>query len=141
MIEPIAKRELLENNALLLDAVDGGDYATYASLVHESVTAFEPEARGHRIAGLPFHRFFLEHRAAQQCGGARAGCGGAARRSEMSEPHVRLLGDTAIVSYVRLTQSSGGVVAAEETRVWRVVGGRWRNVHFHRSRTGGACHE
>ncbi len=134
VVEPIARGELLELSQALLDAVDAGDFGAYTGLVHDSVTAFEPEAHGHRVVGLPFHRFFLERRAS--CGG---GCGGD-RRSVLSDPHVRLMGDTAVVSYVRLTLGGGGgVVPAEETRVWRVIDGRWRNVHFHRSRASTAA--
>lgn len=56
---------------------------------------------------------------------------------------MRVLGaDAAVVSYVRLQQkidSSSGrplTIATEETRVWhRSAGGKWRNVHFHRSPT------
>ena len=57
----------------------------------------------------------------------------------MSSPHVRLLGDVAIVSYVRLMQAideTGDPVTSpfEETRVWQRQQGAWRHVHFHRSR-------
>lgn len=49
--------------------------------------------------------------------------------------------DAAVVSYVRLQQkidSSSGrplTISTEETRVWQKVGGRWKNVHMHRSPT------
>jgi calcium/calmodulin-dependent protein kinase (CaM kinase) II len=54
-------------------------------------------------------------------------------------PHVRILGDVAIVACVRLTQrtapdGSPTTQAFEETRVWRKQDGRWRHVHFHRSK-------
>ncbi len=57
----------------------------------------------------------------------------------MSSPNVRLMGDVAVVTYVRLIQSvgqSGGPTTShyEETRVWQKQQGRWRHVHFHRSR-------
>jgi calcium/calmodulin-dependent protein kinase (CaM kinase) II len=56
----------------------------------------------------------------------------------MCDPHVRVLGDAAVVSYLRLVQSVGpdGVprtAASAETRVWQRRDGRWRHVHFHRS--------
>lgn len=52
-----------------------------------------------------------------------------------------MLGDSAaVVSYVRLVQKidAGGrpvTISSEETRVWEKKGGKWRNVHFHRSPT------
>jgi calcium/calmodulin-dependent protein kinase (CaM kinase) II len=55
---------------------------------------------------------------------------------------VRVLGDSAaVVSYIRLVQkidaASGRplTIASEETRVWEKKGGKWKNVHFHRSPT------
>lgn len=54
---------------------------------------------------------------------------------------VRLIGDNAaVVSYIRLQQKIDAVgrpltIATEETRVWEKKGGKWRNVHFHRSPT------
>ena len=50
-------------------------------------------------------------------------------------PHVRMLGsDHALIVYVRVTQSDGKISTANETRVWKRVGGGWKNLHFHRSK-------
>jgi calcium/calmodulin-dependent protein kinase (CaM kinase) II len=59
----------------------------------------------------------------------------------MASPKVRLMGDVAVVTYVRLVQTlgeSGAPVTAhfEETRVWQMQQGKWQHVHFHRS----PCH-
>jgi calcium/calmodulin-dependent protein kinase (CaM kinase) II len=48
--------------------------------------------------------------------------------------------DAAVVSYIRLQQKLDGngrplTISTEETRVWQKVGGKWKNVHFHRSPT------
>jgi calcium/calmodulin-dependent protein kinase (CaM kinase) II len=55
----------------------------------------------------------------------------------MVSPHVRVMGDVAVVTYIRLTQrmGDGGATTAghQETRVWQRRDGRWRHVHFHRS--------
>ena len=56
----------------------------------------------------------------------------------MCSPNIRVMGDVAVVSYVRLTQkldADGSPVtsAVEETRVWQRIGGKWKHVHFHRS--------
>jgi hypothetical protein len=50
-------------------------------------------------------------------------------------PVVRMLGaDHAMVVYVRVTQSGSNVSTANETRLWKRVGGQWKNIHFHRSK-------
>jgi calcium/calmodulin-dependent protein kinase (CaM kinase) II len=121
-------QEVLAANARLLAAIAGGDWATYAELCDPTITAFEPESRGHLVEGLPFHRFYFD------LGGVKG-----PHNTTMSSPHVRLLpGDVAVVSYVRLVQKlaadgSPVVSGAEETRVWQRQGGRWRHVHFHRA--------
>ena len=58
----------------------------------------------------------------------------------MASPHVRLMGNVAVLSYVRLIQrlsaegSKPQTVAFEETRVWEMKeDGEWKHVHFHRS--------
>jgi calcium/calmodulin-dependent protein kinase (CaM kinase) II len=56
----------------------------------------------------------------------------------MARPHLRWLGDDAVVlSYTRLTQRVGaeGPVTHSccETRIWQQLGGRWLHVHVHRS--------
>jgi calcium/calmodulin-dependent protein kinase (CaM kinase) II len=119
--------ELLALNQRLLESILAADWATYESLCDPSLSAFEPEGRGQRIEGLPFHRFYFE----------RGGCGDP-RQVTMASPHVRLMGDAAVVSYVRLVQKIDAAgapitIATEETRVWQRREGRWRHVHFHRS--------
>ena len=126
-------QELLRLSRQLLEAIDRQDWDTYAELCDASLTAFEPEAGGHLVAGLDFHRFYFENR-----GGS--GGGAFARQSSMTSPSVRLMGDAAVVTYVRLVQvyMEGQYVtkAAEETRVWERQDGSWRHVHFHRSKPG-----
>jgi calcium/calmodulin-dependent protein kinase (CaM kinase) II len=119
--------ELLALTQRLLDAIAGGDWATYEELCDPTLTAFEPEACGQLVTGLAFHRFYfdLADRPAH-------------RQTTLAAPRVRVMGDTAVVTYVRLNQRAGadGVPresAFEETRVWQRCDGRWRHVHFHRS--------
>jgi calcium/calmodulin-dependent protein kinase (CaM kinase) II len=119
--------ELLHLNQRLLDCIAAGDWATYQELCDPSLTAIEPEAHGHRVEGLPFHRFYFD------LGGVRG-----RHQTTMCDPHVRVLGDAAVVSYLRLVQSVGPdgaarTAASAETRVWQRRDGRWRHVHFHRS--------
>ncbi len=119
--------ELLDLNRRLLEAIAQGDWAAYETLCDPGLTAFEPEAQGQLIGGLEFHRFYF------RLGGARG-----PNHTTMCSPRVRLLGDVAVVSYVRLNQRVGpdgqaAVTAFEETRVWHKQPAGWRHVHFHRS--------
>lgn len=125
-------QQLLHLNQRLLESIDRRDWDQYAELCDATLTAFEPEAGGHLISGLAFHRFYFEDRGADQ---PRI-----ERQSSMSSPAVRLLGDVAVVTYVRLVQTfvdgHFSTSAAEETRVWERQEGIWRHVHFHRSKPG-----
>lgn len=103
------------------------DWATYESLCDPTISCFEPEAAGQLAEGMEFHRYYFK------LGPAREPW-----NTEMARPHVRLIGDVAIVSYVRLNQRTGAdgsptTKAVEETRVWQRQGGTWKHVHFHRS--------
>jgi ketosteroid isomerase-like protein len=126
MAESVAQ-ELLKLNQQLLDAIAAADWPTYQDLCDPSLTCFEPEALGQLVAGLDFHQFYFKLGAVQghHC-------------TSMASPHVRVMGDVAVVCYVRLNQrvtSDGSPVtrAVEETRVWQRQSGRWKHVHFHRS--------
>ena len=125
---PDTKQELLQLNQRLLDSIADGDWATYQELCDPSLTAVEPESHGQLVEGLEFHRFYFFSR------GSLKGN----RNTTMCAPQVRLLGDVAVVTYVRLVQYLGPdgqpyTAATEETRVWQRRDGRWKHVHFHRS--------
>jgi Calcium/calmodulin dependent protein kinase II association domain len=87
-------------------------------------------------------------------------CGG---HWTMRQPRVRLMGSSAVVCYQRAASAAASAVAGgaavnseaaiaqqqqqqqqqhaeEETRVWRVVGGAWRQVHLHRSAAAASHH-
>jgi calcium/calmodulin-dependent protein kinase (CaM kinase) II len=119
--------ELLQLTQRLLDSIASADWATYTQLCDPSLTCFEPEAQGNLVEGMPFHRFYFDLGAAPE-----------PRNTTISRPHVRVMGDVAVVSYVRLNQRVDAVghptvTAIEETRVWQRQTGGWRHVHFHRS--------
>ena len=119
--------ELLALTQRLLDAIASGDWPTYEELCDPGLTAFEPEACGQLVEGLAFHRFYFQ--LADRTG---------RRQTTMAAPRVRVMGDVAVVTYVRLNQRAGpdGVahsMAFAETRVWQRRDGRWWHVHFHRS--------
>ncbi len=119
--------ELLDLTQQLLESIASADWETYQELCDPTLTAFEPEGRGHLVQGLEFHRFYFD-----------LGAGESPRTTTMSSPKVRVMGDVAVVTYVRLVQSlgdSGAPATAhfEETRVWQMQQGKWQHVHFHRS--------
>lgn len=119
--------ELLQLNQRLLECIAAGDWETYQELCDPTLTALEPEAPGQIVEGLAFHRFYFD------LGGIRG-----RHQTTMTAPRVRLMGDVAVLSYVRLVQRvgpEGGALttASAETRVWQRRDGRWRHVHFHRT--------
>lgn len=119
---------LINLSQSLLDSIVSGNWEAYTELCDESLTCFEPEARGHLVEGLGFHQYYFQMESS----------GKKHVRTTLASPHVRIIGDAAIVSYVRLTQvlDAGGAPqtkAVEETRVWQRQNGSWKHVHFHRS--------
>jgi calcium/calmodulin-dependent protein kinase (CaM kinase) II len=118
--------ELLRLNARLLDSIARADWVTYQELCDPSLTAFEPEAVGQLVEGMAFHHFYFKLSGVQ-----------GEFHTSMASPKVRIMGDVAVVAYVRLNQRVGVqgpmTTAVEETRVWQRQDGRWRHVHFHRS--------
>ena len=122
--------DLLRLNQRLLESIANGDWQTYQELCDPSLTAFEPEARGQLVQGMDFHAFYFK------LGGITGPV-----NTTMCSPSVRVMGDVAVVAYVRLVQRldatrSPVTSAVEETRIWQKQDGRWRHVHFHRSRNG-----
>jgi calcium/calmodulin-dependent protein kinase (CaM kinase) II len=135
MVEPTRsiEHDLLALNQRLLDAIDARDWAVYSDLCDPSLTAFEPEAIGNLVRGMDFHQFYFPQEATSV---------GRVNRSTICSPDVRLMGDVAVVTFVRLTQRfeqqghTTSTVANEETRIWQRQEGVWKHVHFHRSRCG-----
>ena len=120
-------QELLHLTQRLLDCIARADWPAYQELCDPTLTAFEPEALGQLVEGMPFHQFYFELDGAQ-----------GQHHTSLCAPHVRLMGDVAVVSYVRLNQRLRGdgtpyTTAFDETRVWQRQDGRWKHVHFHRS--------
>src|SRR5262245_18372683 len=123
------RAELLRLTQALLDAIAGGDWPTYQEFCDPTLTAVEPEALGQCVEGLAFHRFYFDRLSARNPG-----------QTTMCDARVRLMGDVAVVSYVRLNQKVNDGMASTagfaESRVWQRQGERWRLVHFHRSKLG-----
>jgi len=124
------EKELLALTQRLLDSIPRRDWAVYSELVDPSLTAIEPEAPGQIIEGVEFHRFYFN-----------LSGGGGPINTTICAPHVRVMGDVAVVAYTRVVQklgADGGPVSAlsHETRVWQRKDGKWKHVHFHRSPLG-----
>ena len=124
---PTPEESLLEASRKLLKSIDAGDWKAYAALCDDSLTCFEPEAEGHLVTGMPFHKFYFDLPPSKS-----------PRLSSISSPDVRVIGDVGIVCYVRLVQkldASGAPITAtvSETRIWRKEGEKWKHIHFHRS--------
>ncbi|MBU6238154.1 MAG: DUF4440 domain-containing protein [Planctomycetes bacterium] len=110
----------------LLVCIARGDWDTYQELCCPSLTCFEPEAMGNLVDGLDFHQYYFNLPPAAT-----------AVQSTIVAPHIRIMGDVAVIAYIRLTQKMADgkpvTVAMEETRIWQRQQGRWKHVHFHRS--------
>ena len=121
-------QQLIALTQELLNCIATGDWLVYRRLCDPTLTAFEPEARGHLVSGMDFHQFYFDLQPKES-----------PAQTTIIAPHVRRLGnDVAVVSYVRLIQhvdddNRSQTACFEETRVWQQQDGAWRNVHFHRS--------
>src|SRR5262249_16964221 len=123
----VLTEELLNLNDRLLRCIAEADWDTYQELCDPTLTAFEPEPQGQLVEGLAFHKFYFDG------GGVRGG-----PLTTMWAPPVRVMGDVAVVAYVRLNQRLSPTrepvtTAMQETRVWQRKEGKWKHVHFHRS--------
>ncbi len=123
-------RELLDLSQQLLDSIDQQDWEAYTRLCDSELTAFEPEGVGNVIKGMAFHKFYFDLDAS-----------GLPKQSGISSPLVRVIGDCAVITYIRVCQrlnSDGSVPSSafEETRIWEKKDGEWKHIHFHRSHAG-----
>lgn len=118
--------DLLKLSQELLDCIDEQDWATYEQLCDVNLTAFEPEAKGQRVTGMPFHKFYFDTPSSKR------------KQSSIVSPDIKVIGDAAVVTYIRLTQVYSGdkthsTKACEETRIWQRQDAHWKHIHFHRS--------
>ncbi len=124
---PSPSEEILKINHELLVSIATANWVKYKELCDPTLTCFEPEALGQLAEGMDFHEFYF-----------KLGAAATPHNTSMASPHVRIMGDVAVVSYVRLNQrilADGTPVtrSVEETRVWQKQNGAWKHVHFHRS--------
>eukprot|EP00250_Pteridium_aquilinum_P003559 c13866_g1_i1 orf=937-1674(+) len=135
---PFVEEDLLRLTKELLQSIDNCDYEVYKQLCDPALTAFEPEAQGHLVEGLAFHRFYFDV--------MKRFPSHSTTHSEISSPRIILIGENiALATYTRLLQRTTvdgipSVEAFNETRVWeqkRDNAGmlKWKNIHFHRSKS------
>jgi UMP-CMP kinase len=146
ILEPLLRREVLQANQRLLDAVHAGDWQAYADLSQGDMTCIEAESNGQMVKGLGFHKFYFDQNAAASAAAVAAGDAAAPAptqraQSTITNPCVRLLGGKgALVTYNRLVQRAGGTDEFGETRVWVCDDkGKWRQTHFHRTFAGASA--
>lgn len=123
------EQEIIDLTYQLIESVVQSDWQTYSQLCADDLTSFEPEAEGYLVQGMPFHKHYFDMQTKSPYAGVT---------TTISCPHVRVMGDVAVIAYVRLSQraSSDGssqTVTSRESRVWQRIDGKWRHVHFHRS--------
>ena len=121
-----SESEVLKANQALLDSIAAGDYDTYNSFCAADVTCFEPESTGMLVHGTSFHKFYFDLDKAIDQGKTDNLQADAfpATNISMSNPHLRWLGENAVVlSYVRVDQALDENKAPvtrtkSETRIW-----------------------
>lgn len=121
--------EILDLTHRLLGAIADVDWDAYVDLCAHDLTSYEPEAHQHLVQGMGFHKHFFDMAERSPYTGVT---------TTISNPHVRVMGDAAVIAYIRLTQRVGSdgtstTSATQETRVWEKIDGKWQHVHFHRS--------
>jgi len=127
--ETALRDQAIAVNQKLLDAIMGGDWATYETLCDKTLTCLEPEAPGQVVIGLDFHKFYFA-----------PSTGGAPKRIQttMANIEAHVCGDLVVLAYVRLVQVAGGdgsyvTKSTAETRVWKKASSGWKHIHFHRT--------
>merc|ERR1719456_1798364 len=97
----ITDEQLLQLNAELLGAIAKGDVGTYEELCDPLITCFEPEARGHLVEGINFHKYYFDYFGSKPKGDLET----PAPHTSLTNCRVRRLGETAaVVCFCRLVQ-------------------------------------
>ena len=90
--------ELIQLTEKLLHSISSGDWKTYEQLCDVTLTAFEPEACGHLIEGMEFHRFYFDLKQPNT-----------SHQTTLVQPHVRMLGEDVGVVAKRRAQLGQGL--------------------------------
>mmetsp|Transcript_39441 Transcript_39441/g.85078 ORF Transcript_39441/g.85078 Transcript_39441/m.85078 type:complete len:146 (+) Transcript_39441:64-501(+) len=123
--------EMLRMNKALMDLIMDGDFESYKVMCDEQLTCYEPEAKGHLLKGLDFHKYYFDLMQGQSDSAGKK----EVRQTTMVAPNITWMCNrqAAIVCFKRLVQAGVNTIVTEESRVWEFVGSRWKLRHFHRS--------
>jgi len=122
------EQEIWETLHRHLAAIYAGDWETYLQTTSADVAVYEWFVTPHRIDGLSFHQFMMEH----DWAGA-----GTDWRYDLLDPRLQLLGDVAVASYTLLLtiHNGNGMLhrTVNESRVLARSKEGWKVVHVHKS--------
>lgn len=114
-----------------LASIFAGDWPAYEATTAPDLALYEHFVTPHRLDGLEFHRFMIEHAWATA---------NREWRYDLLEPRLQLYGETAIASYTLMLTTAGpdGLRhrSHNETRVLVRLAEGWRVVHVHKSPAG-----
>jgi Calcium/calmodulin dependent protein kinase II association domain len=87
--------------------------------------------QGNLIEGLNHHKFYFDF--APSASSHETGT----VESIAENPVIRVMGRSAIISYIRATKTIESEISStstrhQETRIWQLFDSRWRQVHVHR---------
>lgn len=115
-----------------LTSIFSKDWPTYEATTSSELGLYEHFVAPHRIDGLAFHQFMIEHSWATR--------DATDWRYDLLERRLQLHGDVAIASYtLMLTMANADGIrhrSHNETRVIARENGEWRVVHVHKSPAG-----
>jgi len=126
-ITPIIENKIIIKTQMLLDSISTNDWIMYENLCDSSLTCFEEEANGNLIQGLEFHKFYFDT--------SKPKCE-PKNQSTINNCKVRIMGKSALITYVRDRKNiaTGNIESFKETRIWELMNGNWKHVHFHRNK-------
>ena len=126
------QNEIIELTEKLLNYIDNQNWDGYLDLTDETLSCIEPETSNKIVLGLDFHKFYFNKENLPK---------NLTFKSSVSEPYVRLLGETAMICYIRKLDIYDTNIekhehkAIGETRIWNKsnINNKWKMVHFHKS--------
>jgi ketosteroid isomerase-like protein len=127
-MESTTEQEIWDTIHRHLESIFTRDVEAYKATTAEDLSLYEWFVSPHRMDGLPFHLFMIDH--------AWAGTGDDFRY-DLWEPRLQVYGDTAIVSYTfMLTAANSDQITHRkhnESRVLIKGDSGWKIVHVHKS--------
>ena len=127
----VKEREIWETLHRHLSAIYAGDWQTYLETTTEDVAVYEWFVTPHRIDGLSFHQFMMEH----DWMGV-----GTDWRYDLLDPRLQFFGEFAVISYTLLItifeENNIRHKTINESRVMINGESGWKVAHVHKSPGG-----